>query len=231
MKIKPNDTHIPTNQRTNPNVRSSSTWMKILIKYTMPSIFPRILHPFQASALYCVSSPLGRRTSKRLLLDRSSVKKSTSLQSVDRSIARHALSESAWAMGLLELWSSYGPGISGAVFGSGWWFWVDAVVCSAIKVPFLHYLPGSHLYLPPPPPSLSLSLSPPKSFISCSILSIFLFKLHHFAWRGIETLHGAFAVGLELCSFGYVPADRKNVSRWVNGGNLTTGHPHDMIKA
>jgi len=45
-------------------------------------------------------------------------------------------------MGLLEIWANYGPGISGAVFGSGWWFWVVAVVCSAIKVPFLHYLPG-----------------------------------------------------------------------------------------
>ncbi|RAL38750.1 hypothetical protein DM860_013431 [Cuscuta australis] len=33
-------------------------------------------------------------------------------------------------------------GVAGAVFGAGWWFWVDAVVCSAVKVSFLHYLPG-----------------------------------------------------------------------------------------
>ncbi|EEC83713.1 hypothetical protein OsI_29542 [Oryza sativa Indica Group] len=36
-----------------------------------------------------------------------------------------------------------GPGVAGAVFGVGWWFWVDAVVCSAVQVSFLHYLPGS----------------------------------------------------------------------------------------
>ncbi|OAE22178.1 hypothetical protein AXG93_3271s1210 [Marchantia polymorpha subsp. ruderalis] len=41
-----------------------------------------------------------------------------------------------------QVWASLGPGIAGAVFGGGWWFWVDAVVCSAITVPFLHYLPG-----------------------------------------------------------------------------------------
>lgn len=110
--------------------------------------------------------------------------------------------------------------------GSGWTLWC-AVLSKCLffttsQVPIFTY---HHLH------HLSLSLSPPKSFISCSIVSIFLFKLRHFARRGIETLHGAFAVGLELCSFGYVPADRKNVSRWVNGGNLTTGHPHDMIKA
>jgi hypothetical protein len=31
-----------------------------------------------------------------------------------------------------------GPGVAGA----GWWFWVDAVVCSSVQVSFLHYLPG-----------------------------------------------------------------------------------------
>ncbi|XP_078444760.1 transmembrane 50A-like protein [Wolffia australiana] len=41
-----------------------------------------------------------------------------------------------------ELWAIFGPGVAGAVFGAGWWFWVDAVVCSAVKVSFLHYLPG-----------------------------------------------------------------------------------------
>nr|VDC71471.1 unnamed protein product [Brassica rapa] len=46
------------------------------------------------------------------------------------------------AMDLAELWAIFGPGFSGAVFGTGWWFWVDAVVCSSIQVPFLHYLPG-----------------------------------------------------------------------------------------
>ncbi|CAA2960689.1 transmembrane 50A [Olea europaea subsp. europaea] len=45
-------------------------------------------------------------------------------------------------MDLGELWAIFGPGFSGAVFGAGWWFWVDAVVCSSVKVPFLHYLPG-----------------------------------------------------------------------------------------
>lgn len=45
-------------------------------------------------------------------------------------------------MDLGELWAIFGPGVAGAVFGTGWWFWVDAVVCSSVKVPFLHYLPG-----------------------------------------------------------------------------------------
>ncbi|KAL5205815.1 hypothetical protein ABZP36_034024 [Zizania latifolia] len=43
---------------------------------------------------------------------------------------------------LALLWGIIGPGVSGAVFGAGWWFWVDAVVCSAVQVSFLHYLPG-----------------------------------------------------------------------------------------
>ncbi|KAA8538559.1 hypothetical protein F0562_028247 [Nyssa sinensis] len=41
-----------------------------------------------------------------------------------------------------ELWAIFGPGVAGAVFGAGWWFWVDAVVCSSVKVSFVHYLPG-----------------------------------------------------------------------------------------
>ncbi|KAL0438024.1 UNVERIFIED_CONTAM: hypothetical protein Slati_2285400 [Sesamum latifolium] len=45
-------------------------------------------------------------------------------------------------MDLSELLAIFGPGVSGAVFGTGWWFWVDAVVCSSVKVPFVHYLPG-----------------------------------------------------------------------------------------
>lgn len=49
-----------------------------------------------------------------------------------------------------------GPGIAGAVFGAGWWFWVDAVVCSAVKISFLHYLPGE----PPSPSPRSWSLWP-----------------------------------------------------------------------
>jgi hypothetical protein len=40
------------------------------------------------------------------------------------------------------LWGIMGPGVAGAVFGAGWWFWVDAVVCSSVQVSFLHYLPG-----------------------------------------------------------------------------------------
>ncbi|XP_010277682.1 PREDICTED: transmembrane protein 50 homolog isoform X1 [Nelumbo nucifera] len=45
-------------------------------------------------------------------------------------------------MDLGEMWAIFGPGFAGAVFGAGWWFWVDAVVCSSVKVGFVHYLPG-----------------------------------------------------------------------------------------
>ncbi|KAF5942329.1 hypothetical protein HYC85_019971 [Camellia sinensis] len=45
-------------------------------------------------------------------------------------------------MDLIELWAIFGPAVAGAVFGAGWWFWVDAVVCSSVAVSFLHYLPG-----------------------------------------------------------------------------------------
>ncbi|KAM7255919.1 hypothetical protein ACFE04_011660 [Oxalis oulophora] len=45
-------------------------------------------------------------------------------------------------MELAELWAIFGPGFAGAIFGAGWWFWVDAVVCSYVKVSFVHYLPG-----------------------------------------------------------------------------------------
>lgn len=45
-------------------------------------------------------------------------------------------------MDLAELWAIFGPGVAGAVFGAGWWFWIDAVVCSSVKVSFVHYLPG-----------------------------------------------------------------------------------------
>ncbi|KMZ63667.1 putative Transmembrane protein 50a [Zostera marina] len=41
-----------------------------------------------------------------------------------------------------ESLAMYGPGIAGAVFGAGWWFWTDAVICSTAAVSFLHYLPG-----------------------------------------------------------------------------------------
>eukprot|EP00882_Tetradesmus_deserticola_P003957 GHRQ01004183.1.p1 GENE.GHRQ01004183.1~~GHRQ01004183.1.p1 ORF type:complete len:172 (+),score=21.30 GHRQ01004183.1:184-699(+) len=37
---------------------------------------------------------------------------------------------------------SYGPIASGALFGAGWWFWVDAVVCTSHKIPFDQYIPG-----------------------------------------------------------------------------------------
>ena len=37
---------------------------------------------------------------------------------------------------------AYGPGISGALFGGGWWFWVDACAASGTQVPFVQYLPG-----------------------------------------------------------------------------------------
>eukprot|EP00899_Mesostigma_viride_P004253 jgi/Mesvir1/13829/Mv15979-RA.1 len=44
-----------------------------------------------------------------------------------------------------SVYKEYGPGLAGAVFGAGWWFWVDACVLSAMagtKVPFVHFLPG-----------------------------------------------------------------------------------------
>jgi hypothetical protein len=31
---------------------------------------------------------------------------------------------------------AYGPIVSGALFGAGWWFWVDAVSCSGSDIPF-----------------------------------------------------------------------------------------------
>jgi hypothetical protein len=31
---------------------------------------------------------------------------------------------------------AYGPIVSGALFGAGWWFWVDAVSCSGTTIPF-----------------------------------------------------------------------------------------------
>lgn len=42
---------------------------------------------------------------------------------------------------LLDIWreqgQSWGPVWSGALFGAGWWFWVDAVACSPAKIPFV----------------------------------------------------------------------------------------------
>lgn len=46
------------------------------------------------------------------------------------------------AMEFAEIWARFGPGLSGAVFGVAWWIWVDAVVCSSVKISFLYYLPG-----------------------------------------------------------------------------------------
>eukprot|EP00879_Flechtneria_rotunda_P003907 GHRR01004147.1.p1 GENE.GHRR01004147.1~~GHRR01004147.1.p1 ORF type:complete len:170 (+),score=25.44 GHRR01004147.1:115-624(+) len=47
---------------------------------------------------------------------------------------------------LVQFWQekakSYGPIASGALFGAGWWFWVDAVVCTQHKIPFDQYIPG-----------------------------------------------------------------------------------------
>jgi len=60
-------------------------------------------------------------------------------------ITNRSLVVNCVAMGLPELWMKLGPGLAGAVFGGGWWFWVDAVVCSDIKVSFLHYLPGTKI--------------------------------------------------------------------------------------
>lgn len=60
----------------------------------------------------------------------------------ERSEPARSESVTAYRMDLSELLAIFGPGISGAVFGAGWWFWVDAVVCSSVQVPFVHYLPG-----------------------------------------------------------------------------------------
>lgn len=38
--------------------------------------------------------------------------------------------------------SRYGTGIAGALFGIGWWAWIDACVTSPTKVTFLQTLPG-----------------------------------------------------------------------------------------
>ncbi|CAK0778991.1 hypothetical protein CVIRNUC_004677 [Coccomyxa viridis] len=47
---------------------------------------------------------------------------------------------------VLQYWEekakAYGPGVSGALFGGGWWFWVDACAASGTQVPFVQYLPG-----------------------------------------------------------------------------------------
>eukprot|EP00877_Chromochloris_zofingiensis_P002392 jgi/Chrzof1/12153/Cz06g23030.t1 len=47
---------------------------------------------------------------------------------------------------LVQFWEekakSYGPIVAGALFGAGWWFWVDAVVCNSHKVPADQYIPG-----------------------------------------------------------------------------------------
>lgn len=47
---------------------------------------------------------------------------------------------------VVQIWEeqvkSYGPTISGALFGAGWWFWADACTSAAQTVPFAQYLPG-----------------------------------------------------------------------------------------
>lgn len=47
---------------------------------------------------------------------------------------------------LLQFWEekakAYGPGLAGALFGGGWWFWVDATAASHTSVPFVQHLPG-----------------------------------------------------------------------------------------
>lgn len=47
---------------------------------------------------------------------------------------------------VIQFWEdkakSYGPIVAGALFGAGWWFWIDAVVCNDHTVPFPQYIPG-----------------------------------------------------------------------------------------
>ncbi len=35
----------------------------------------------------------------------------------------------------------YGPGVSGALFGAGWWFWLDAIGSASVKIPFKQVRP------------------------------------------------------------------------------------------
>ena len=37
---------------------------------------------------------------------------------------------------------NWGPIAAGALFGAGWWFWLDACTLAEHKVPFDQYLPG-----------------------------------------------------------------------------------------
>lgn len=68
---------------------------------------------------------------------------------IDSLVEAGSVTKQSNSMDLAELWAIFGPGVAGAVFGAGWWFWIDAVVCSSVKVSFIHYLPG--------PPSLASS--------------------------------------------------------------------------
>ncbi|KAL4854493.1 Transmembrane protein 50 [Chlorella vulgaris] len=47
---------------------------------------------------------------------------------------------------LMDWWRDsgrrWGPSIAGALFGAGWWCWVDAVATSSSHIPFSQYLPG-----------------------------------------------------------------------------------------
>lgn len=44
-------------------------------------------------------------------------------------------------------WRRLGPTLAGAVFGTAWWIWVDAVVCNKETVDFVHYIPGKGMGL------------------------------------------------------------------------------------
>jgi hypothetical protein len=58
-------------------------------------------------------------------------------------VVAQATSPAPHTLGLCAMQAkSYGPIISGALFGAGWWFWVDAVTCTPQKVPFDQYIPG-----------------------------------------------------------------------------------------
>ena len=42
--------------------------------------------------------------------------------------------------GLITQAREYGPGMSGALFGAGWWFWVDACAASGVNIPFVQVI-------------------------------------------------------------------------------------------
>jgi hypothetical protein len=146
-------------------------------------------------------------------------------RSIDRSIATHLVRVlerwDCWRFGLTMGLGSPVPCLE-ADGGSGWTLW-----CAVLSKCLFFTTSQVPIFTYNQPP---LSLSLPQPFISCSILSIFLFKLHYVAeWQLKPSMEfwllGSVRVALDAFLW------TENVSVGVNGANSTTGHPHDMIKA